>query len=107
MKVFLRRKGGWEAFWKCPARMKDLQRGLTLIELLVVVNIVAILTAVGSIVLSEYGDESKCQEIYNVLPQILRSQAFYFMQNNQYYAANQTDLKTHGVDLSGAEYFTY
>ncbi len=83
------------------------QKGLTLIELLIVVNILAILAAAGSIVASEYGSESRCMEIYNVLPQIIHSQAFYSMKNNDYYTAGHNELRNYGVDISGATYFTY
>lgn len=83
------------------------QKGLTLIELLIVVNIVAVLVGVASITLSEYSDEARCMEVYNVLPQIIRSQKFHYMKHNQYYAANHNELEDHGVDLSEVEYFSY
>ena len=89
------------------AKRRNLKKGLTLVELLVVVNIVAILAGVASVALSEYGDESRCLEIYTVLPQVIRTQAFYHMRHNQYYAANHNELKDYGVDLSEVSYFTY
>ncbi|NIS69342.1 MAG: hypothetical protein GTO12_10445 [Proteobacteria bacterium] len=88
-------------------KRKNFQKGLMLLELLVVVNIVAILAGTASIVLAEYSSKSKCLEIYSVLPQILRSQTFHYMQHNQYYAATHTELKDYGVDLSETAYFTY
>ncbi len=83
------------------------QKGLTLIELLIVVNILAVLASVGTIVASEYGSESRCMEIFTVLPQIIRSQAFHYMKNNEYYAAIHNELGSHGVDVSEVKYFTY
>jgi prepilin-type N-terminal cleavage/methylation domain-containing protein len=82
-------------------------KGLTLIELLIVVNIIAILVGTASIALSEYSDEAKCLEFYNVFPQMIRSQKFHVMKYNQYYAANHNELKDQSVDLSEAGYFTY
>ena len=89
------------------SKAKNSQKGFTLIELMIVVNILAILIGAASVALSEYSYESRCLEVYNVFAQIIRSQAFHFMQYNQYYAANPNELKTHGVDLSEAVYFTY
>ena len=86
---------------------KDFQKGFTLIELLIVVNILAILVGAATIVASEYGSESRSMEISNVLPQIIRSQAFYRMKNNENYTADHNELKNHGVDLSEVTYFTY
>jgi len=86
---------------------KRSEKGLTLIELLIVVNILAILVAAGTIVASEYGSESRSTEIYAVLPQIIRSQAFYYMKNNAYYAADHNELRSYGVGLSETKYFTY
>jgi len=85
----------------------DFEKGLTLVELLVIVNIVAILAGVASVLLSEYGDEARALEAYNVFPQIIRSQRFYYMQHNQYYTADHDQLKDHGVDVSEARYFAY
>ena len=76
-------------------------------ELLIVVNIVAVLAAVAVIVYEEYGRESRCTEICNVLPQIIHSQAFHYMKHNQYYASDHNQLKDNGVDLSEVKYFTY
>jgi len=87
--------------------MKNSQKAFTLVELLVVVNIVAVLVGVGAIISSEYGSESRCIEIYKVLPQIIRSQAFYYMKNNEHYAADHNDLLDYGVDLSETKYFIY
>ncbi|NIS72179.1 MAG: prepilin-type N-terminal cleavage/methylation domain-containing protein [Proteobacteria bacterium] len=86
---------------------KKSEKGLTLIELLIVVNILGILVSAGTIVVSEYGSESRCMEIYKVLPQIIHSQAFYYMKNNGYYAADHNELRSYGVDLSEVKYFTY
>ena len=83
------------------------QKGLTLIELLIVVNIVAVLVGVASITVSEHNDEARFMEVYNVLPQIIRSQKFHYMKHNQYYAANHNELEDHGVDLSEVRYFSY
>jgi prepilin-type N-terminal cleavage/methylation domain-containing protein len=88
-------------------RQRKAQKGLTLVELLIVVNILAILIAAATIVVSEYGSESRSTEIYAVLPQIIRCQAFCYMKNNEYYTADHNELRNHGVDLSGAKYFTY
>lgn len=82
-------------------------RGFTLIELLVVVNVVAILVGVASIVYSERTGEARCLEIYKVLPQIIRSQGFHYMQHSQYYPADHSDLQKRGVDLSEVRAFTY
>lgn len=87
--------------------MKKYQKGFTLVELLVVVNIVAILFGAPSIVLREYRSESRCLRIYEALPQIVRSQAFYCMQQNRCYAADHNELRNHGVDVSEVGYFTY
>ncbi len=89
------------------SKAKNSQKGFTLIELMIVVNILAILIGAASVALSEYSYESRCLEVYNVFAQIIRSQAFHFMQHNQYYVANPSELKSHGVDLSEAVYFTY
>jgi prepilin-type N-terminal cleavage/methylation domain-containing protein len=86
---------------------KKSEKGLTLIELLIVVNILGILVSTGTIVVSEYGSESRCMEIYSLLPQIIRSQAFYSMKNNDCYTAGHNELQNYGVDISGARYFTY
>ncbi|MBW2059814.1 MAG: hypothetical protein JRJ26_20210 [Deltaproteobacteria bacterium] len=86
---------------------KNLQEGFTLVELLVMVDIIAVLATLATIVSSEYATESRCFEIYNVLPQIIRSQAIYYMKNNKYYGAYHNDLKNHGVDVSETKYFTY
>ncbi|NIO06091.1 MAG: prepilin-type N-terminal cleavage/methylation domain-containing protein [Proteobacteria bacterium] len=86
---------------------KRFEKGLTIIELLIVVNIVAILIGAGTIIASEYGSESRCMEIYSVLPQIIHSQAFHYMKNNAYYAADHNELRNYGVDLSETRYFTY
>jgi Tfp pilus assembly protein PilE len=83
------------------------QKGFTLIELLIIVNIVAVLVGVASIAMSEYSDEARCLEIYNVFPQIIRSQKFHRMKHTGYYAANGNELRDHGVDVSEVEYFTY
>jgi prepilin-type N-terminal cleavage/methylation domain-containing protein len=88
-------------------RQRKAQKGLTLVELLIVVNILAILIAAATIVVSEYGSESRCIEIFAVLPQVIHSQAFYYMKNNTYYTAAHNELRDYGVDLSGAKYFTY
>ena len=84
----------------------DFEKGLTLVELLVIVNIVAILAGAASVLLSEYSDEAKAIEAYNVFPQIVRSEYFYYMKHNEYYSADHNDLKDHGVDVSEAKYFT-
>ena len=86
---------------------KNYKKGLTLVELLVVVNIVAILVGVAAIISSEYGSESRCMEIYKVLPQIIRSQGFYYMKNNDCYSAGHNELKHYGVDVSETKHFTY
>jgi prepilin-type N-terminal cleavage/methylation domain-containing protein len=83
------------------------QKGLTLIELLIVINILAILAGTASIALSEYSDEARALEAYNLFPQIIRSQKFYVMKNDRYYSANHNELRDYGVDVSGVEYFTY
>ena len=83
------------------------EQGFTLVELLVVVSIVAILVGLAAIISTKYGSESRCAEVYNVLPQIIRSQASYYMKHNQYYAAHHNELKDYGVDLSEVKYFTY
>ncbi|MBW2059709.1 MAG: prepilin-type N-terminal cleavage/methylation domain-containing protein [Deltaproteobacteria bacterium] len=83
------------------------QEGFTLVELLVVVNIVAILATVTTVIISNYGSESRCAEIYKILPQVIRSQAFYYMKNHRYYKADHNELKSYGVDISGTKYFTY
>lgn len=46
-------------------RRKNSQKGVTLIELLIVVNIVAVLTGLGSITVSEYSHESRCLDCYS------------------------------------------
>jgi len=86
---------------------KNSEKAFTLVELLVVVNIVAVLVGLATIISSEYGSESRCMEIYNVLPQIIRSQSFYYMKNNAYYTADHDELEQHGVDVSETRYFTY
>jgi prepilin-type N-terminal cleavage/methylation domain-containing protein len=88
-------------------KRKRRNKGLTLVELLVVVNILAVLAGTASIALSEYGDEAKSLEVYNIFPQIIRSQKFYVMKNDRYYAANHNQFKNYGVDVSEAEYFSY
>ena len=88
-------------------KTKSSQRGFTLVELLVVVNIVAVLVGVAVIISSEFGTESRCLEIYTVLPQIIRSQTVYCMKNNRYYAAEHNDFRNYSVDLSETMYFTF
>jgi len=84
------------------------RRGVTLVELLLVVNIVAILVGVGSVFLSEYGDEAKCTEAFSVFPEIIRSQTFYELKHNGYYAAlDHDELRARGVDLRDVQYFNY
>jgi prepilin-type N-terminal cleavage/methylation domain-containing protein len=87
--------------------MRDSQGGFTLVELLVVVNILAILFGVATIVSGEYGNEAKCMEIHNVLPQIIRAQAYYCMTHNGYFTAGHDELKNYGVDLAETRYFRY
>jgi prepilin-type N-terminal cleavage/methylation domain-containing protein len=86
---------------------KNYEKGFTLVELLVVVNIVAVLAGIATIVSSEYGSESRCLEIYKVLPQVIRSQGFYYMKDNEYYSAGHNELKHYGVDVSETKHFTY
>ena len=88
-------------------RQRKAQKGLTLVELLIVVNILAILIGAATIVFSEYGSESRCMEIYTVVPQIIRSQAFCSMKNNAYYTAAHNELRDYGADVSEMKYFTY
>ncbi|NIO03585.1 MAG: hypothetical protein GTN74_02950 [Proteobacteria bacterium] len=83
-------------------------RGLALIELLILVNILAILSAVGSIFYSEYGDEARLVEIYALFPQIICSQGLSATQYNRYYtASNHAEFRGHGVDLREIQYFSY
>ena len=82
-------------------------KGFTLIEMLIVVNIVAVLVGIATIISSEHSGESKCVEIYRVLPQIIRSQAFHYMSHQRYFAASHNELKDHGVDVSETGYFSY
>jgi len=86
---------------------KHSDKGFTLIELLIVINILAILAGAVSVYVSEYSDEARSLEVYNVFPQIIRSQKFYYMQHGQYYTADHDQLKDHGVDLSEVGYFSY
>jgi prepilin-type N-terminal cleavage/methylation domain-containing protein len=86
---------------------KNRGKGFTLVEILVVVNIVAVLVGVATIISSEYGSESRCMEIYNVPPQMIRSQSFYYMNNNAYYNAGHDELEQYGVDVSETKYFSY
>ena len=87
--------------------MRDFQRGFTLVEVLVVVNILAILLGMATIVFGEYGDESRCMEIHQMLPQIIRAQAYYYMTHNDYFTAGHDKLENYGVDVTEARYFTY
>jgi prepilin-type N-terminal cleavage/methylation domain-containing protein len=87
--------------------MRGYQKGFTLIELLIVVNIVAILVGVATVLFSEYGGESRCTEIYKIIPQLIRSQALHKIKHNKYFAADHENLKNHGVDVSEVRHFTY
>jgi len=87
--------------------MKDFHRGFTLVEVLVVVNILAILFGVATIVSGEYGGEARCMEVHQMLPQIIRAQAYYYMTHNAYFAAGHDELESYGVDVTEARYFTY
>ncbi len=89
-------------------KLMNHNKGLALIELLIVVNILAILSAAGSILYSEYSDEARLVEIYTLFPQIIRSQGLYATQYNRYYtASNHDEFRAHGVDLSEVQYFSY
>ena len=83
------------------------RKGFTLIEMLIVVNIVAVLVGIAAIISSEHSAESRCVEIYRVLPQIIRSQAIHCMHHQRYFAASHDGLKDHGVDVSETGYFSY
>jgi prepilin-type N-terminal cleavage/methylation domain-containing protein len=82
-------------------------KGFTLIEMLFVVNIVAILVGIAAIISSEHGSESRCVEIYRVLPQIIRSQSLHYMNHQSYFAASHDELEEHGVDVSETGHFSY
>jgi prepilin-type N-terminal cleavage/methylation domain-containing protein len=88
--------------------MATKNRGFTLVELLVVVNIVAVLAGLASVIYSEFSNEARCAEVYAFFPQIIQSQGLYAIKHNRYYTAlTHDELRTHGVDLSEAEYFSY
>jgi len=84
------------------------EKGFTLVELILVIVIVGIVSSIAVPWYVHYSNESRYTEAYVYVDDIKLTQKMYYLKYHQYFSAlTFEEFKSHGIDVSEAQYFDF